>query len=124
MQANKGKNTGPELKLRKLLRKAGYPGYRIHWKAEGSRVDIAYPGRKVAIFVNGCFWHRCPRCNPSFPKSHRDYWVAKFEANRERDARKLSELEASGWTVVTAWECEIRDAPHDAIRRIVEILEV
>ena len=109
MQANRGKNTGPELKLRQLLREAGYPGYRLHWKKAPGHPDIAYPGRKVAIFVNGCFWHRCPHCNPSTPKSNRDFWEAKFAANRERDSRKTLDLHKMGWTIFTYWECEITE---------------
>ena len=107
MSANRGKNTKPELALRRVLREAGYPGYRLHWKAPG-RPDIAYPGRKIAIFVNGCFWHRCPRCNAPTPKSNSEFWRQKFEATRERDLRVVAELEASGWIVITVWECELR----------------
>ena len=57
MKANKSKDTKPEMILRKALREAGFPGYRLHWKKAPGHPDIAYPGRKVAIFVNGCFWH-------------------------------------------------------------------
>lgn len=115
MKANRGRDTKPELKLRGLLREAGYPGYRLHWKKAPGHPDIAYPGRKVAIFVNGCFWHRCPHCHPASPKSHTEYWERKFELNQERDARKTRELEAAGWTVVTVWECELR---KDATRTV------
>ena len=107
MMGNKAKDTKPELELRRLLREAGYPGYRLHWKKAPGRPDIAYPGRKVAIFVNGCFWHRCPHCSPALPKTNGEFWEAKFEANVGRDARKIAELESAGWTVVTVWECEI-----------------
>ena len=61
MKANKSKDTSPELKVRKALREAGYPGYRQNWKKAPGKPDICYPGRKVAIFINGCFWHRCSR---------------------------------------------------------------
>lgn len=122
MQANRGTNTGPEMRLRRLLREAGYPGYRLHWKKAPGRPDIAYPGRKIAVFVNGCFWHRCPHCNLALPKSHVDYWEAKFAANRERDARKTAELEAAGWTVLTIWECRIRkDAPAEVARVVAAL---
>lgn len=109
MQANRGKNTGPELRLRDLLHSAGYPGYRLHWGKAPGHPDIAYPGRRIAIFVNGCFWHRYPHCNPPIPKSNSEFWTAKFQANRERDARKTAELESRGWSVFTLWECEIRN---------------
>lgn len=122
MKGNRGRDTGPELLLRRLLREAGYPGYRLHWKKAPGRPDIAYPGRKVAIFVNGCFWHRCPHCRPAEPKSHSDFWRTKFELNRERDARKVRELEEAGWSVVTVWECELKDAASKTVRRIVRLL--
>lgn len=122
MQANRGKNTKPELELRRLLREAGYPGYRLHWKKAPGRPDIAYPGRKVAIFVNGCFWHRCPHCSPPFPKSHPEFWAAKFAANQERDRRKVSELEEAGWTVLTVWECEVSSSASATIESITSHL--
>lgn len=122
MKGNRARDTEPELLLRRLLREAGYPGYRLHWKKAPGRPDIAYPGRRVAIFVNGCFWHRCPNCRPSMPKSHPEYWKAKFAANRARDARKTEQLEAEGWTVVTVWECEIRDGARLVLAEIAALL--
>jgi len=107
MQANRGKNTKPELEVRRLLREAGYPGYRLHWKKAPGHPDIAYPGRKVAIFVNGCYWHRCPHCNPPMPRSNAEFWTAKFATNQERDLRKTAELAKQGWRVITVWECQI-----------------
>ncbi len=122
MKSNKRKDTGPELKLRRALRDAGYPGYRLQWKVPG-RPDICYPGRKVAIFVNGCFWHRCPHCNLSIPKHNRDYWEHKFDANVKRDMRTHSELEAMGWTVIVVWECEINRDLSTIVDGIIAILD-
>lgn len=122
MKGNKARDTKPELQLRSLLREAGFPGYRLHWKGAPGRPDIAYPGRKVAIFMNGCYWHRCPRCQPALPKSHSDFWSRKFELNAERDARKVSELEALGWTVITVWECELREDSQAAVERVTTAL--
>ena len=85
MQANKSKNTKPELRVRAALRDAGLSGYRLHWKKAPGKPDICYPGRRVAIFVNGCFWHRCPHCALPLPKSNVDFWRAKFARNRARD---------------------------------------
>ena len=119
MKGNRGKDTKPELLLRQLLREAGFPGYRLHWKSAPGRPDIAYPGRKVAIFVNGCYWHRCPHCNPPTPKAHADFWNAKFIANEERDARQHRELEAAGWTVLIVWECELRRDPEGVVEPVV-----
>jgi DNA mismatch endonuclease (patch repair protein) len=122
MQANRGKNTRPELRLRRLLREAGHPGYRLHWGKAAGRPDIAYPGRRVAIFVNGCFWHRCPHCGPPLPKANAEFWAQKFLATEARDARQIAALEAAGWTVVTVWECELRAEPERTVERIVSLL--
>ncbi len=123
MKANKAKNTKPELIVRRALREEGYPGYRINWKNAPGRPDIAYPGKKLAVFVNGCFWHRCPHCNMPLPKSHIEYWSTKFEMNVERDRRKAAELESLGWTVITIWECELKKDQDEAIARITRHLD-
>lgn len=107
MKGNKGKDTSPELIVRKRLREAGLGGYRLQWKVPG-RPDIAWPGKRIAIFVNGCFWHRCPHCRPPLPKSNLEYWIPKFERNVERDARNIEALEADGWRVHVIWECELK----------------
>lgn len=121
MKGNVAKGTAPELRLRALLRDAGWGGYRLHWRVAG-RPDIAYPGRRVAIFVNGCFWHRCPHCQLATPKSNSDFWAEKFRRNVERDECKLRELESAGWRVVTVWECEIRDNPEAVIEDLTDVL--
>lgn len=109
MQGNKRRDTKPELKVRKLLREIGYPGYRLQWKKVPGRPDIAYPGKKIAIFVNGCFWHRCPKCDLPIPKSNQGFWIEKFKRNIERDQRKIDELESMGWSVFVIWECELKN---------------
>lgn len=108
MQANRSKNTKPELLVRAALREAGYTGYRLHWKKAPGHPDICFPGRKIAIFVNGCFWHRCPRCALSTPKSNVEFWEGKFSRNRARDARDQELLVADGWTVLVVWECQLK----------------
>ena len=96
-----------------MLREAQYPGYRIHWRIDDERdryvcrPDITYPGRMIAVFVNGCFWHRCPRCDLGLPKTNVDYWSQKFNKNVERDTRKQNTLLDMGWNVHTIWECDI-----------------
>jgi len=107
MRANRARDTGPERRLREALRAAGLGGYRLNWRKAPGRPDIAYPGRKLAIFVHGCYWHHCPRCYPNLPKSNPDFWARKFELNRERDARKRHSLESVGWTVLEAWEHDL-----------------
>ncbi len=108
MQANKSKNTKPELLVRAGLRTRGLTGYRIQYKRACGRPDVAFPGRRVAIFVHGCFWHRCPYCNPSNPKINVDFWQAKFARNRQRDERNTRELVERGWTVLVVWECRLK----------------
>ncbi len=113
MQGNKRKDTKPELLVRERLRAAGLGGYRLQWKVPG-RPDIAWPGKKVCIFVNGCFWHRCPHCSPSTPKKNIGYWTAKFDRNVERDRKNVDALQADGWRVHTIWECELKKKALDA----------
>jgi DNA mismatch endonuclease (patch repair protein) len=108
--------------VRKFLRNSGFPGYRLHWRIDGEdgryicRPDITFPGRRLAIFVHGCFWHRCPTCNLSLPKSNVDYWSQKFQKNVERDRRKEEALAELGWSVHTIWECEIEDGASSLLR--------
>ena len=109
MSANKAKNTKPELALKKALWAEGIKGYRLNWKKVPGRPDIAFPGRKLAIFVHGCFWHRCPKCNLKSPKSNIDFWNAKFNNNLARDATKSEQLTQMGWTVLIIWECDIKN---------------
>ena len=122
MSAIKAKNTKPELLLRKTLWYHGIRGYRLHWKKVPGRPDIAFPGKKIAIFVNGCFWHRCPLCNPSFPKSNVEFWTNKFTKNIERDQLKNQELKELGWTVLTIWECEIKKELDMQVEKIKQLL--
>ena len=123
MRANKAKGTEPEVVVRRMLREMGHPGYRLNWKKIPGRPDIAYPGRKIAIFINGCFWHRCPNCNLPLPKSHTEFWQEKFERNVERDKRKTSELEEMGWTVITIWKCEIKKDMIGVKARLSEVFQ-
>ena len=107
MQGNKRANTKPELLVRERLRKARLTGYRLQWKVPG-HPDIAWPGKRVALEVRGCFWHRCPHCNPSTPKKNTEYWEAKFARNVERDADNVRKLEEMGWRVHVIWECQLK----------------
>jgi DNA mismatch endonuclease (patch repair protein) len=109
MRRVKGKDTAPELKVRRLLRRLGV-GYRLHRADLPGKPDIAMPGRKLALFVHGCFWHGhdCAR-GARTPKANRPYWEAKIGRNRARDAEHRAALEAMGWRAVTLWECELKD---------------
>jgi DNA mismatch endonuclease (patch repair protein) len=82
------------------------------------RLNLSYPGRRVAVFVHGCYWHHCPRCHPNLPRSNPEFWARKFELNRERDARKRGQLEEFGWRVFEVWECDIRDRLDGVVAEI------
>jgi DNA mismatch endonuclease (patch repair protein) len=110
MRRVKGRDTTPELTVRRALTALG-ARYRLHRKDLPGSPDIVMPGRRLALFVHGCFWHGhdCAR-GSRVPKANRDYWVGKVERNRARDARTQAELAALGWRVETIWECDLKDA--------------
>lgn len=123
MSANCGKNTNPELAIRKALWKQNIRGYRLHVKKLPGKPDIVFSGLKLAIFVHGCFWHRCPSCNYSLPKTNVEYWKTKFCRNVERDKRHLEMLKASNWDVLVVWECEIKRSPDEVVKKIVNAVQ-
>ncbi len=104
-----GKNSSAELKLRRLLRRMGV-GYRLHRKDLPGSPDVAMAGRRLALFVHGCFWHGhdCRR-GARAPKANAAYWSAKIARNRDRDRAAGAALEAMGWRPVVVWECELGD---------------
>lgn len=107
MSANRAKNTQPELKLRQALREQNIIGYRLHRKNISGRPDISFGPQKIAIFVNGCFWHQCLKCKFPLPSSNRKFWRDKFTRNKIRDNLKVKRLRALGWRTLVFWECEI-----------------
>lgn len=101
-----GKDTGPELVVRRVLHRLGFR-FRLHRKDLPGRPDIVLPGRATVVFVHGCFWHRHRNCRFAYtPKSRLEFWTAKFESNVERDRRNQRALRAAGWKVLTVWECQ------------------
>ena len=105
----RGRDTKPELRVRKALHSAGLR-YRLHDRRLPGVPDLVFPARRIALFVHGCFWHRHPGCAATrLPKSRLDFWAPKLAGNVERDARQQAELIARGWTVMVIWECETRD---------------
>jgi len=120
MRRVKGRDTAPEWKVRRMLRAAGI-GYRLGGCGLPGRPDVVMKGRKVVVFVHGCFWHGhdCPR-GARKPRSNADYWAAKIARNRARDARVEAELTAAGWRVLTVWECRLRE-PDFAARLLAQI---
>lgn len=122
MSANKAINTGPELLLRRYMFRIGIRGYRLHWKKVSGRPDLVFVKRKVAVFVNGCYWHRCPYCDPHFPQSNHDFWDAKFKKNIERDKKKIALLKEDGWHVLILWECKIKFDIKKQVRKIEQMI--
>jgi DNA mismatch endonuclease (patch repair protein) len=118
MAAIHSKNTKPEVILRKALWARGLR-FRIHYGNE--KIDIAFPNKKVAIFVDGCFWHGCP-IHSHLPKSNQEYWYPKLKKNIERDKLKNKHLEKEGWLVMHFWEHEINESLKN-IEKIKSALE-
>ncbi len=123
MSANKGRDTKVERLLRLALYKSGLRGYRVNWKIGTRHVDICYPRRRIVVYVHGCFWHDCPECSLEVPKSHSDYWKAKFAQNRLRDELARETLKADGWGVLEIWEHEIRTDLAGCVRRVGDALD-
>lgn len=118
MSANRGKDTKPEIALRKALWAANKRGYRLHKRIEKVRPDIIFSNKKIAIFVHGCFWHRCPMCKLPMPKTNREFWKKKFMTNQNRDVIKRKLLEGKGWKVYEFWECEINERAQKLAKRV------
>lgn len=117
MSRIRGKDTKPEITVRKFLYAQGLR-YRLYAELPG-RPDIIIRKRKTVIFVNGCFWHAHKDC-PDFrwPKTRSEFWEAKIKSNVERDVRNYSELNRAGWHVLTVWECEIKKHRDEALRQL------
>lgn len=108
MAGIKGKNTKPELALRRTLHARGFR-YRLHSKKVPGRPDLALPKYRAVVFVHGCFWHRHEGCRyASTPATREEFWQAKFDANIARDSAVRGALLAAGWRVATIWECALR----------------
>lgn len=122
MSRIRSRDTGPERILRKLLSTHGIKGYRLNYAKAPGKPDIAFVGRKVAVFVHGCFWHCCPHCQPPRPKTHKDFWDEKLDRNMQRDQRNERELRKAGWRVVSVWECRLKQRPDAVLRRVERAL--
>ena len=122
MAANKAKDTKPEIELRKLLWANGIRGYRINKRGIPGTPDITFTKKRLAIFLNGCFWHRCPHCELPLPKSNKEFWKNKFEMNRMRDKKKCEELQELGWNPLIIWECQLSKDKNNVLHQINEFL--
>ncbi|MEF2550929.1 very short patch repair endonuclease [Aurantimonas sp. A2-1-M11] len=119
----RGKDTKPEMIVRRLAHSLGYR-FRLHRKDLPGKPDLVFPSRRAAVFVHGCFWHRHgdPECRLArLPKSRPEFWLPKLESNRQRDFRNVAALEAAGWRVLTVWECQLRnvDALDERMREFL-----
>lgn len=109
MRRVRGKDTKPEIIVRRIAFSIGLR-FRLHRPDLPGRPDLVFPSKRKVVFVHGCFWHRHSGCTrSSTPRKNRDFWMAKFERNVERDARKERELREAGWDVLVIWECQTRN---------------
>lgn len=103
----KGKDTRPEMVVRRLIHGLGFR-YRLHEKSLPGKPDLVFRKRRKVVFVHGCFWHRHENCRLArLPKSRVDFWMPKLNRNRERDAENVARLSELGWEALVIWECEI-----------------
>jgi DNA mismatch endonuclease (patch repair protein) len=109
-------NAATELRFLHLLRTAGLTGWRRKMRLPG-RPDIVFGRERVAVFLDGCFWHACPRCYTP-PRSNVDYWGPKIARNVARDKKVAASLRAAGWIVVRVWQHSIRAHPGRTLRRV------
>ena len=116
MSRIRGKDTGPEIVLGQALSRLGLR-YRKYYRLGRKTIDIAFVKKRLAVFVDGCFWHGCPICYKP-PKSNKGYWAAKMKRNRIRDKKTNKELEANGWIVIRVWEHDVRSNANELARVI------
>lgn len=117
----KSKNTKPEIFLRKLLWHKGFR-YRLNYKELPGSPDLYIPKYRVAIFVNGCFWHMHENCRySSIPKNNHDFWKNKLEGNVERDRENYAQLESMGIKVIVVWGCEIKQMMKDELMAVERV---
>lgn len=121
MRAVRRADTQAEMVVRHALFAAGYR-YRVNVRGLPGTPDIVLPGRRIAIFVHGCFWHRHEGCRfATTPRTRAEFWQDKFTRNVARDAAKRGQLEAAGWRVVEIWECAVKDSSFEG--PLLELLE-
>lgn len=121
MSKIKGKDTSPEMRIRKLLFSNGVRGYRINYNLPG-KPDIAFPRKRVAIFIDGCFWHKCP-IHFQEPDTRKEFWIKKIDRNVERDKEINRKLEETGWEVIRIWEHQVRKNPDLVVVEVINRLK-
>jgi DNA mismatch endonuclease, patch repair protein len=121
MAAIRGRDTGPEIAVRRMLHAMGYR-YRVHRRDLPGHPDVTFPSRRKIVFVHGCFWHQHSGCKAAkVPRTRTQYWGPKLAKNMERDRRNLEALTNSGWAVTIVWECELAH-PGDVAARLANFL--
>lgn len=119
MRAVRARNTSPEMALRRSLRAQGFRGYRVSPRQVRGAPDVTYLGLRLAVFVDGCYWHGCPQhCRK--PSSNTEYWHTKIARNIERDQAATEALRQEGWTVLRIWEHELRHDAKPAAQRVID----
>jgi DNA mismatch endonuclease (patch repair protein) len=113
-----GRNTSPELAVRKLLWREGLR-YQLHQRIEGARPDLVFPRARVAVFIDGCFWHGCPD-HYVRPRSREAFWAEKLKTNIERDRAQTVRLEAQGWMILRFWEHDVARRPAEVAAEVIE----
>lgn len=121
MRRIRGRDTSPELHFRRALWASGLRGYRLNVRSLPGAPDIVYRRAGVAVFVDGCFWHGCPKCYRR-PASNQDYWDAKLARNKARDAAQRRKLRRDGWSVLRIWEHELKQGPEACVTRVARAL--
>jgi DNA mismatch endonuclease (patch repair protein) len=114
-------NRSTEMRLRMALVSAGVPGWTLHPRSITGRPDFQFEARRVIVFVDGCFWHGCPRCSHAI-RTRRRYWETKIELNRKRDRRTTKILRSNGYRVLRLWEHEVIRRPSACVRKIAALL--
>lgn len=126
MMSNRRADTKPEIAFRSMLHRAGLRFRKdryIRFERRGVKVDVVFPSAKVALFIDGCFWHRCPE-HATMPTRNRDYWLAKFRRNMDRDVANNDNLRQLGWRVVRVWEHEVKnpELAEIAVERVFRVV--
>lgn len=122
MSGIRGKDTRPEMMVRKGLHRLGFR-FRLHNRNLPGKPDLVLPKRAAVVFVHGCYWHRHQGCRyATTPSTRPEFWQAKFQGNVERDRRNQRELMKAGWRVFIVWECALRSDLVDALERLAKAL--
>ena len=114
-------NRSTDLRLRALVARSGIRGWQMHVSALPGCPDFFFASERIAIFVDGCFWHRCPKCG-HIPKTNRPYWCKKLARNKQRDAQITRTLRSDGIRVLRIWECQLRAKPSSCLSKLLTLL--